>query len=159
MNMKFNPSPDGELPKSEPSRTQGPEDTGRRNFLKGILGLAGAGAAVAAGMKGIEVLSEDPTKENRTELLQNLLEEMKERGLSSVPLTETTANDGLLSSAGWVRLEKIIEQYEIPRGGGDRSITSSELEQMLLKEKKDQEREEFLQKGSKGLWRNTSTKG
>lgn len=102
--------------------------------MKGVLGLVGAGAAVAAGMKGYEKLVEDPRKETRAESLERLLEEMEEGKLASVPTAEITGNENVLSAAGWTRLYKIMREHGIRPGGIDGRISFSELQELLNKE-------------------------
>jgi hypothetical protein len=120
--MNFN-----EAPKFEPSREQS-TDLSKRSFMKKVVGAAAVVATGAALYKGLE---ENPYKESPKESLVSLLNEMDIKKLDAVPTIETTANEGMLSSAGWVRLEKIMKEHNMGSGSPDRKITIAELTQLL----------------------------
>lgn len=147
-----------EQPPFEPSRTQGPENQGRRKALRAAAGLFGAGVLAALGKKVIEDLSEDPKQETVEQSLEKLLQEMERSKLSSIPTIETTGNENLLSAAGWVRLEKIMEEEGIARGGGDKRITFEQLQEILNRRTGGKEEVDFKKKTEGRSWDNVSAR-
>ena len=118
-----------------PSRIQGPENTGRRNLLKAVGALGAVAATVGLGYKAYESFSEDPMKEPLKASLQELLIEMYEKKLESVPVAVTNLKEGLLSEKGWVRLEKIIKANKIDTSNPNSEISIKTLEEFYKKSK------------------------
>ncbi len=112
-----------------PSRVQGTPDLSRRDFFKAALG--GAAVVVAAGANLNEMIKEDPTKESPRESILHLMNEMDIKKLDSVPRIETTANENIISGAGWVRLGKIMRENNISARNVDQELTLIELKELL----------------------------
>lgn len=119
-----------ETPKPfEPSRIQGREDTGRRNFLKAAGALGAVVATAGLVYKTYESFSEDPMKEPLKVSLRELLIEMYEKKLESVPVVVTNLKESLLSNKGLVRLEKIIKAKKMDTSNPDGEISITTLEE------------------------------
>lgn len=122
--MNFN-----ETPKQfEPSQEQIPKPVTRRNFI--MRALFGVGAVAAGSAVLNEVMEKDLSKETKMESLRDLLNEMDQKKLDSVPAIETTANENILSSKGWYRLEKIIKENNIKVFSPDMNIKISKLQEL-----------------------------
>ncbi len=122
--MNFN-----ETPKLfEPSQEQAPvPGIKRRSILRALFGLG----AVAAGVATMDkILEKDLSKESNMESLRDLLNEMDQKKLDSVPAVETTANENILSSEGWYRLEKIIKENNIKVFSPDMKIKISQIQEL-----------------------------
>ena len=122
--MNFNETPKPFVPSQEQAPVPKIE---RRSILRALFGLG----AVAAGVATMDkILEKDLSKESNMESLRDLLNEMDQKKLDSVPAVETTANENILSSEGWYRLEKIIKENNIKVFSPDMKIKISQIQEL-----------------------------
>ncbi|MCX6756850.1 MAG: hypothetical protein NTW35_01685 [Candidatus Nomurabacteria bacterium] len=122
--MNFNETPKPFVPSQEQAPVPGIK---RRSILRALFGLG----AVAAGVATMDkILEKDLSKESNMESLRDLLNEMDQKKLDSVPAVETTANENILSSEGWYRLEKIIKENNIKVFSPDMKIKISQIQEL-----------------------------
>lgn len=122
--MNFNETPKPFVPSQEQAPVP---KIKRRSILRALFGLG----AVAAGVATMDkILEKDLSKESNMESLRDLLNEMDQKKLDSVPAVETTANENILSSEGWYRLEKIIKENNIKVFSPDMKIKISQIQEL-----------------------------
>lgn len=122
--MKFDETPKPFVPSQEQAPVPGIK---RRGILRALFGLG----AVAAGVTAMDkILDKDLSKESNRESLKELLIEMDQKKMDYVFAGKTTATAELLSSDGWNRVEKIIEENGIKIYGPDTKITLPQLKEL-----------------------------